>query len=85
MTAALILPTAAPTSSHPVTASGGPGLLRRIVDRLRALQEFRQLSDRHLRDIGLTRGDVEALHGLPLGRDVSTHLALRSGSRAGNW
>ena len=43
------------------------------------------LSEALLRDIGLTREDVEAALGAPLDRDASGHLASKATARAGNW
>ncbi len=43
------------------------------------------LSEAKLRDIGLTRDDVEAALGAPLDQDASDHLVREAMARAGNW
>lgn len=43
------------------------------------------LSEAMLRDIGLTRDDVEAALVAPLDQDASDHLASKAMARAGNW
>lgn len=84
---------ALPTTTRPVSApaaitrpTGGIlRLLRLLARRLRTQASLGRLSDRELQDIGLTRGDIDALRCEPLSADVSTRLATRACSRAGNW
>lgn len=44
-----------------------------------------RLSDAHLRDIGLTRSDVEAAVRFKPSRDAADDLAARARRRRGNW
>lgn len=60
-------------------------LLRGFLNRLQAWKSLSPLSDAHLRDIGLIRHDIEAARRFPLSADVSAHLSIRAGMRAGNW
>lgn len=59
--------------------------LRRLAAVRLTVRRLRPLSDRQLRDIGLIRGDVDRLATGSLSADVATDLALRAGTRAGNW
>lgn len=56
-----------------------------IIARGRSRRAILRLSDRDLRDIAVTRGDLGALAGLGTSRDLSDRLARRSGCRTGTW
>lgn len=58
---------------------------RRFLNRLQALSSLSPLSDAHLRDIGLTRADIQALRDLPLSADAATRLHITASRRSGNW
>jgi uncharacterized protein YjiS (DUF1127 family) len=70
--------------------------LETLLDRTRALvAELRRrwqlhlsmgrLSARHLRDIGLTRGDLDAARHGPLSQDAATRLHIAAHLQSGNW
>lgn len=43
------------------------------------------LSDRHLRDIGLTENDVTSAVSSPLAEDAAAELELKARQRSANW
>lgn len=84
MTFSLTLPAAATTS--PKTPRPSPfGWLTGVIARIGAHARLSRLSDRHLRDIGLTRGDIDGLRGHGSSQDAMTRLSIRAGQRADNW
>ena len=54
----------------------------RALSQRRALGELIRLDDRMLKDIGLSRGDIDAAESLPLGRDPIALLVSRQASRS---
>ena len=60
--------------------------IARAYSQRRALQELTRLDDRMLRDIGLSRGDIDAAQSLPLRCDpialLVSQRAARNHSRA---
>ena len=59
--------------------------IRGFVQRRQGFASLDMLSDRHLRDIGLTRHDVAALGGATLPSAGGTDLMNIRHGRSGNW
>lgn len=78
-----------------VVGSGQAGRFAPVVDAMLRLGEWGRrwqirascgpLSEAMLRDIGLTRDDVEAVLDLPLDQDASDQLVREAAARAANW
>lgn len=79
----------APTSSlTSIAPSGRPFFFRwlsALADRHRARQSLGQLGEAHLKDVGLTRYDVEISLRAGSSQDFSDRLARKAGCRSGNW
>lgn len=56
-----------------------------LIAAIQTCASLGRLSDANLRDIGLTRNDVEAATHLGASRDASEILARKARLRAGNW
>jgi len=56
-----------------------------IASRIAMKRSLGRLSDRHLRDIGLTRGDIDAALYEPFSADVSERLARIARMQSENW
>ena len=55
------------------------------IQRRRISTGIGHLSERHLRDIGLTRNDVSSIARLPLPFSAAHDFSETARSRAGNW
>lgn len=74
------------THRRPSATRSVLGFLRHICDARQAKRSLGALSDRHLRDIGLTRDDVtDICTRHPGSHHVVTDLAIRADLRAKNW
>ncbi|WP_298914082.1 hypothetical protein [uncultured Roseobacter sp.] len=60
-------------------------MVRKFIDRQNMKASLEKLSDKHLRDIGLTRNDLSAISHTPLPSNGALELSNTSKSRAGNW
>lgn len=56
-----------------------------VIQRRRITTDICHLSEKHLRDIGLTRNDVSSIARLPLPFNAAHDLSRTARSRAGNW
>jgi len=68
-------------------AEGIASVFGRMVANLRnrqAIANLSHLDDRTLDDMGIKRGDVQAVLRLPMTDDPSTHLSLLVGPRSGS-
>lgn len=61
------------------------GAIKEFQSRRRLLASVSKLSDRELRDFGMTRHDIFAATWRPLGIDHELELSIRAKSRARNW
>lgn len=66
-------------------AAGVRQMLREATQRRKITASIANLSDKHLRDIGLTRNDVSSIARLPLPFSAAQDLSATARSRAGNW
>ncbi len=65
-----------------------PAPLRLVVEwyrRHRILSQYERMSDEMLRDIGLTRGDLDAALALPLTEGAGEALARAAADEAAKW
>lgn len=60
-------------------------LLGECKNRYKARKSLSNISEKDLRDIGLTRFDIESSSKLPLSRDAAAELNNIANTRAGNW
>lgn len=58
---------------------------RKFIDRRTMKANLEKLSDKHLRDIGLTRNDIHSIAHTPLPSNGALALSEIRKSRAGNW
>lgn len=61
------------------------GLAVEFAHRQSSMREISSLDERRLRDVGLTRNDIDAVKHLPLDTDAAAELQHISKSRARNW
>lgn len=59
--------------------------LAELQNRRKLCGSLARLSEKDLRDISLTRHDVQASCNLPLDRDAADELCKTAKTRAGNW
>lgn len=67
------------------TAHQETNWFRKVLARLATRRALDGLSDHALRDIALTRGDIDDCTRGPISPDAATALRLRALRRAGNW
>jgi uncharacterized protein YjiS (DUF1127 family) len=60
-------------------------MVRNFINRQIMKASLEKLSDKHLRDIGLTRNDVSSIARMPLPSNGALELSNICKSRAGNW
>ena len=60
-------------------------MVRKFIDRRAIKAGLVQLSEKHLRDIGLTQNDVSSIARTPLPSNGALELSSICKSRAGNW
>lgn len=83
-------------SEHSFPTNAQPSILarlsRRIVillnehkSRYEARKSLANISEKDLRDVGLTRFDIESSSKLPLSQDAAEELRKIVNTRAGNW
>lgn len=65
------------------------GLLQNLISQLASRWEVHQqmgkLSERHLRDIGLTPNDLQSISTMPLSVDAATELSVQARGQSRNW
>ena len=54
-------------------------------DRWQTVRSLRSLDERHLRDIGLIPGDIDAVHGTEKNGATPEGLLSAARRRSGNW
>lgn len=57
----------------------------RISERIALKRDLSGLSERELRDVGLTQNDVENIDHQPLSTDVATDLKITAMRQSRNW
>ncbi len=57
----------------------------RISERVALKRDLSGLSERALRDAGLTQGDVDSIDHQPLSADVATELKITAMRQSRNW
>ena len=60
-------------------------LVSQIVSRWEIHQQMGKVSERHLRDIGLTPNDLHAISTMPLSVDAATELSVQALGQSRNW
>lgn len=60
-------------------------MVRNFIDRQKMKVSLENLSDKYLRDIGLTRNDVSSIAHMPLSSSGALELSNIGKSRTGNW
>ena len=59
--------------------------INQIISRWEIHQQMGNLSERHLRDIGLTQNDLQSVSTTPLSVDASKELSVRALNQSRNW
>lgn len=60
-------------------------LIGQIVSRWEIHQQMGKVSERHLRDIGLTPNDLHSVSTMPLSVDAATELSVQALGQSRNW
>lgn len=56
-----------------------------IADRRAIYGDVKKLSERDLKDIGLTEADVQSVSSMPFSVDAAAELSMRAKSQSNNW
>ena len=60
-------------------------MVRNLINRQTMKRSLEKLSDKHLRDIGLTRNDVASINRAPMLSNGTPELSNTRKAQAGNW
>lgn len=56
-----------------------------VRDRMEINKSLSTLSSRHLRDVGLIKGDIDSVNSAPLSQEAATELKNKARLRSTNW
>ena len=60
-------------------------IIFQLADRRAIYGDLKKLSERKMKDIGLTQADVHSVSSTPLSVDAAKELSIRAKSQSNNW